>query len=60
MGDGSVGSVDDRSYAQALFAEDERGGGDDVCRTGRRRLEVDLGERAGQKFAGAVVDVDFN
>ena len=34
--------------------------GHDEGGTGRRRLEVDLGQRAGQQLAGAVVHVDFD
>ena len=51
---------DDSAHAQAFLAEDERGGGHDEGGADGRRLEVDLGQRAGQQLAGAVVHVDLD
>ncbi len=53
-------AVDDGAHAQAFFAEDERGDGHDEGGAGGRGFEVDLGEGAGQQFAGAVIHVDFD
>ena len=53
-------AVDHGAHAQAFLAEDERGGGHDEGGAGGRRLEVDLGQRAGQQLAGAVVHVDLH